>query len=195
MRAITKRTVAFTAAVAGFALIGSGCHANKSSETTSSASSAMSSAASSATSAMSSAASSATSAISSAVAGGTTTIPGAKGTSYTVEGPILARYQTLTAAQLKDLGKPFDNQHPTKDDSGVYQQFDGGVLIYRTGSPVYFVWGKIRDQWNKLDGSQGKLGYPTSDEQILPDGSFKSVFEHGTVTFKTGDMNAAVTMS
>jgi uncharacterized protein with LGFP repeats len=187
MRAITKRTVAFTAAIAGFALIGSGCHASKSSETASSASSAMSSAASSATSA--------TSATSSAVAGATTTIPGANGTSYTVEGPILAKYQTLTDAQLKDLGKPFDNQHPTKDGSGVYQQFDGGVLIYRNGSPVYFVWGKIRDQWNKLDASQGKLGYPTSDEQILPDGSFKSVFEHGTVTFKTGDTDATVTMS
>jgi uncharacterized protein with LGFP repeats len=144
---------------------------------------------------MSSAASSATSAISSGVAGATTTIPGANGTSYTVEGPILAKYQTLTDAQLKDLGKPFDNQHPTKDGSGVYQQFDGGVLIYRTGGQVYFVWGKIRDQWNKLDASQGKLGYPTSDEQILPDGSFKSVFEHGTVTFKTGDTDATVTMS
>ena len=112
-----------------------------------------------------------------------------------MEGPILAKYQTLTDAQLKDLGKPYDNEKKTGDGSGVYQQFDGGVLIYRTGSPVYFVWGKIRDQWNKLDGSQGKLGYPTSDEQILPDGSFKSVFEHGTVTYKTGDTDATVTMS
>ena len=188
MRSITKRTVAFTAAIAGFALIGSGCHATKAGDTASSA-------ASSAASAMSSAASSATSAVSSAVAGTTTTIPGTNGTSYTVEGPILAKYQTLTDAQLKDLGKPFDSQHPTKDGSGVYQQFDGGVLIYRTGSPVYFVWGKIRDQWNKLDASQGKLGYPTSDEQILPDGSFKSVFEHGTVTFNTGDPDATVTLN
>ena len=184
MRSITKRTVAFTAAIAGFALIGSGCHATKSSDTSSSSASATSS----------SAASSATSATSSASAS-TTTIPGTNGTPYTVEGPILAKYQTLTDAQLKDLGKPFDSQHPTKDGSGVYQQFDGGVLIYRTGSPVYFVWGKIRDQWNKLDASQGKLGYPTSDEQILPDGSFKSVFEHGTVTFKTGDPDATVTLN
>jgi uncharacterized protein with LGFP repeats len=184
MRAITKRTAAFTAAIAGFALIGSGCHANKSSESTTSAT----------TSATSSVTSSAagTSATSAAP---TTTITGGNGTPYTVEGPILAKYQTLNDAQLKDLGKPFDNQHATKDGSGVYQQFDGGVLIYRNGSPVYFVWGKIRDQWNKLDASQGKLGYPTSDEQILPDGSFKSVFEHGTVTFKTGDTDATVTMS
>ena len=89
---------------------------------------------------------------------------------------------------------------PKEDESPMgaswrLRWFDGGVLIYRTGSPVYFVWGKIRDQWNKLDASQGKLGYPTSDEQILPDGSFKSVFEHGTVTFKTGDPDATVTMS
>ena len=182
MREITKRTVAFSAAVAGFALIGSGCHATKSTEATNSAT----------TSAMSSSMMSSSPTTS---AGATTTIPGANGTPYTVEGPILAKYQTLTEAQLKDLGKPFDNQHPTKDGSGVYQQFDGGVLIYRTVSPVYFVWGKIRDQWNKLDASQGKLGYPTSDEQILPDGSFKSVFEHGTVTFKTGDTDATVTMS
>jgi uncharacterized protein with LGFP repeats len=183
MREITKRTAAFSAAIATFALVGSGCHATKekAGEVSSSASSVISSATPGAAAPTS--------------PGATTTIPGANGTPYTVEGPILARYQTLTDAQLKDLGKPFDNQHPTKDGSGVYQQFDGGVLVYRTGSPVYFVWGKIRDQWNKLDGSQGKLGYPTSDEQILPDGSFKSVFEHGTVTYKTGDTDATVTMS
>ena len=184
MRSMTKRAVAFTAAIAGFALIGSGCHATKASDT-----------ASSAASAMSSAASSATSAISSAVAGSTTTIPGANGTPYTVEGPILAKWQTLTDAQKKDLGAPFDNEKKTLNGTGSYQQFDGGVLIYKTGGPVYFVWGKIRDQWNKLDASQGKLGYPTADEQILPDGSFKSTFDHGTVTFKTGDPDATVTMN
>jgi uncharacterized protein with LGFP repeats len=179
---MTKRTVAFTAAIAGFALIGSGCHATKASDT-----------ASSAASAMSSAASSATSAISSAVAGSTTTIPGANGTPYTVEGPILAKWQTLTDAQKKDLGAPFDNEKKTLNGTGSYQQFDGGVLIYKTGGPVYFVWGKIRDAWNAVQASQGKLGYPTADEQILPDGSFKSTFEHGTVTWKTGDADATVT--
>ena len=107
---------------------------------------------------MSSAASSATSATSSAVAGATTTIPGANGTSYTVEGPILAKYQSLTDAQLKDLGNRSTTSITTKDGSGVYQQFDGGVLIYRTGSPVYFVWGKIRDAWNAVAGFAGQAG-------------------------------------
>ena len=120
---------------------------------------------------------------------------GANGTAYTVEGPILAKYESLSDAQRKDLGAPFDNEKKTLDGSGVYQQFDGGVLIYRTGSPVYFVWGKIRDAWNANQGSQGKLGYPTADEQILPDGSFKSTFEHGTITWKPGDEKATVSYS
>ena len=185
MRAITKRTVAFTAAIAGFALIGSGCHANKSNEATSS----------STTSAMSSSMMS-SSASSSAAAGPTSTqIPGANGTPYTVQGPILAKYQSLTADQLKDLGKPYDNELKTKDGTGSYQQFDGGVLIYKNGGSVYFVWGKIRDAWNAVQASQGKLGYPTSDETVQPDGSYKSTFEHGTVTWKTGDPDATVTMS
>jgi uncharacterized protein with LGFP repeats len=184
MRAITKRTLVYTAAIAAFALIAAGCHATKSNESTSSptapAMSAMSSAA-----AMPSATSAAPS----------TTINGANGTPYTVEGPILARYQSLTDAQKKDLGAPYTNEAKTGDGSGVFQQFDGGVLIYRTGSPVYFVWGKIRDAWNANQGSQGKLGYPTADEQVQPDGSFKSTFEHGTITWKTGDPEATVTTS
>jgi len=136
------------------------------------------------------------SASSSAAAGPTSTqIPGANGTPYTVQGPILAKYQSLTADQLKDLGKPYDNELKTKDGTGSYQQFDGGVLIYKNGGPVYFVWGKIRDAWNAVQASQGKLGYPTADETKEPDGSYKSTFEHGTITWKEGDEKATVTMS
>jgi uncharacterized protein with LGFP repeats len=187
MRAVTKRTASFSVAIAVFALIGAGCHqANKSGQTTSSASS------SSAESSSSSAAMSTSMAM---PAPSSTQINGANGTPYTVEGPILAKWETLTDAQKKDLGAPYDNEKKTLDNSGVYQQFDGGVLIYRTGSPVFFVWGKIRDAWNANQASQGKLGYPTADEQAEPDGTFKSTFEHGTITWKTGDADATVTVS
>jgi uncharacterized protein with LGFP repeats len=69
------------------------------------------------------------------------------------------------------------------------------VLIYRNGSPVYLVWGKIRDAWNAHQASQGQLGYPTADETKEPDGTYKSTFEHGTITWKTGDAEATVTTS
>jgi uncharacterized protein with LGFP repeats len=187
MRAITKRTAAFSIGIAVFALVGVGCHkATNSSQASSSATS-------SSASAMTSSAAAEPS--TTAAAPSSTQIAGKNGTEYTVEGPILAKWETLNDAQKKDLGAPYDNQKNTGDNSGVYQQFDGGVLIYRNGGPVYFVWGKIRDAWNDNQGSQGKLGYPTADEVTEPDGSFKSTFEHGTITWKPGDAQATVTTS
>jgi uncharacterized protein with LGFP repeats len=187
MRAITKRTASFSIGIAVFALVGVGCHKETNSGQTSS------SATSSSASAMTSSAAAEPS--TSAAAPTSTQIPGKNGTEYTVEGPILAKWETLTDAQKKDLGAPYDNQKNTLDNSGVYQQYDGGVLIYKNGGPVYFVWGKIRDAWNANQASQGKLGYPTADEQMEPDGSLKSTFEHGTITFKAGDADATVTTS
>ncbi|MDT7721769.1 MAG: hypothetical protein QOE94_2780 [Mycobacterium sp.] len=187
MRAVTKRTASFSVAIAVFALIGAGCHqANKSGQTTSSASS---------SSAASSSSPAAMSPSMTMPAPSSTQINGANGTPYTVEGPILAKWETLTDAQKKDLGAPYDNQKNTLDNSGVYQQFVDGVLIYRNGGPVYFVWGKIRDAWNDNQASQGKLGYPTTDEVQEPDGTYKSTFEHGTITWKSGDEKATVTTS
>jgi uncharacterized protein with LGFP repeats len=188
MHAMNKRTASFSIAIAAFALIGAGCnHQSNSGQSTSSATS--SSAAESTTSAA------AMSPGTSAAAPSTTQIAGKNGTMYTVEGPILAKWDTLNDEQKKDLGAPYDNQKNTLDNSGVYQQFDGGVMIYRNGGPVYFVWGKIRDAWNDNQASQGKLGYPTADEVKEPDGTYKSTFEHGTVTWKEGDEKATVTFS
>jgi len=186
MRAISKRTASFSAAIAVFALIGAGCHQSNNSSSSSSA-------ASSSASAMTSSAAAEPS--TSAAAPTSTQIAGKNGTEYTVEGPILAKWETLTDEQKKDLGAPYDNQKPTADNTGVYQQYDGGVLIYKNGGPVYFVWGKIRDAWNDVQASQGKLGYPTSDETKEPDGTYKSTFDHGTVTWKEGDEKATVTTS
>lgn len=186
MRAITKRTASFSIGIAVFALVGVGCNQTNSGQTTSSASSSPSSATTSSAAAEPS---------TTAAAPTSTQIAGKNGTEYTVEGPILAKWETLNDAQKKDLGAPYDNQKNTADNSGVYQQFDGGVLIYRNGGPVYFVWGKIRDAWNDNQASQGKLGYPTADEQTEPDGTYKSTFEHGTITWKTGDEKATVTTS
>jgi hypothetical protein len=186
MRAVTKRTASFSVALAVFALVGAGCHQSDNKSSTSSSSASSSAMSSSAAAGPTSGA---------AAAPSSTQIPGKNGTEYTVEGPILAKWETLTDEQKKDLGAPFDNQKTTLDNTGVYQQYDDGVLIYKNGGPVYLVWGKIRDAWNDAQASQGKLGYPTSDETKEPDGSYKSTFEHGTVTWKDGDEKAIVIVS
>ncbi len=117
---------------------------------------------------------------------------GANGAVYTVSGPILDKYNSLDDKAKKDLGPPTHEQ-VTNMDGGIWQTFDGGVIISKT--QAYVVWGKIRDAWNALGGSQGKLGYPTSDEVDTPDGQKKTTFEHGTVTWKPGDAQATVSYS
>ncbi|ABK68065.1 MULTISPECIES: LGFP repeat-containing protein [Mycobacterium avium complex (MAC)] len=190
MREITKRTAAFSVALAAFALIGGACSkSNNAGQTTSPASS---SATSSATSGTSGTSASAAPSESTGTSGApsSTQINGANGTPYTVEGPILAKYNALDDKARKDLGAPTGNEQKNPD-GGVYQQFDGGVIVSKT--QAYVVWGKIRDKWNQLGGSQGQLGYPTSDEVDTPDGAKKSTFEHGTITWKPGDAEATVT--
>jgi uncharacterized protein with LGFP repeats len=179
MRAITKRTAAFSAAIAGVALIGAGCQQAKDK-----AGQAMNSLTSSASSAPA-----APSATTSENAPSSTQIAGANGTEYTVQGPILEKYNALEQAAKTDLGKPTGNEETTPD-GGVFQQFEGGVIVHQTQS--YVVWGKIRDKWNELGGSQGKLGYPTSDETDAANGAKKQTFQHGTVTWKPGDAEATV---
>jgi uncharacterized protein with LGFP repeats len=183
MRATTKRTAVFSAAIAGFALIGAGCtHATKSGETTTPAT----------TSVTSSATPGAAAPTGPSAAPSTTQMTGANGTAYTVSGPILDKYNSLDEKARKDLGAPTHDQ-VTNPDGGIWQTFDGGVIIYKTAAHV--VWGKIRDAWITLGGSQGQLGYPTSDEETAPDGVKKSTFEHGTITWKPGDAEAKVTPS
>jgi uncharacterized protein with LGFP repeats len=187
MRANAIRTATASVTIAAFAVVGAGCHANKSGEAGSSTAAPASSAA---TSTSGSAGTSATTTASAAAS--TTQMTGANGQPYTVQGPILTKYQSLDEKARKDLGAPKDNQQ-TNPDGGIYQQFDGGVIVYKT--QAYVVWGLIRDKWNELGGSQGKLGYPTSDELDTPDGQKKSTFEHGTITWKPGDAQATVTYS
>lgn len=175
MRTILRRTAAFSAAIAGVALIGTGCgHTTKSSGSTASTTTISASA----------------SAMASTSAAPTTTqMTGANGAVYTIEGPILSKYEALPPSAKNDLGAPTGDQQKNPD-GGVYQQFAGGAIVYKT--QAYVVWGKIRDKWNQVGGSQGQLGYPTSDETTTPDGTKKSTFEHGAVTWKPGDTDAVL---
>ncbi|BBX13851.1 MULTISPECIES: LGFP repeat-containing protein [Mycobacteriaceae] len=185
MRKATQRAAAVSAAVLGLALIGTGCSSTK--EKTSEALSSASSVASSASSVISSAV---TTPAEESGAASSTEMTGADGKEYTVAGPILAKLDSLDAAAKQSLGEPTGAEQKNPD-GGVYQQFDGGVIVHTTRS--YVVWGKIRDKWNELGGSQGKLGYPTSDETTNADGTKQTTFEHGVVTWKDGDPEATVT--
>jgi uncharacterized protein with LGFP repeats len=164
MRSIAKRTVVLSAATAAVALIGAGCsHTTKAGQTASSAPSSVTSAIATGPS---------------AAAPTSTQIAGANGTEYTVEGPILAKYQSLDAATRKALGAPTGNEDKHAD--GGFQVFDGGAICVH-GSGAYVVLGKIRDKWNALGGMDGKLGFPTGDQDTHPDGGGFQEFDGGAI--------------
>ena len=98
---------------------------------------------------------------------------------YTVEGPILAKYLSLDAAKRKALGAPTGNEdkHP---DGGGFQEFDGGAICVH-GTNAFVILGKIRDKWNALGGMDGKLGFPTGDEDTHPDGGGFQEFDGGAI--------------
>lgn len=123
------------------------------------------------------------SAESSAAAAPSTTMLGADGVEYTVSGSLLEKYSAANTSQKADLGPPLGAEKVNPD--GKYQWFVGGVIIQKTGNPPYIVWGEIRNKWNELGGSQGVLGYPTSDE-IDIDGVKVSTFENGSIIFEDG---------
>nr|WP_245546027.1 protein kinase [Nocardia higoensis] len=120
---------------------------------------------------------------SSTVAIDSTTMRGADGVEYTISGSLLDKYSAANASQKADLGPPLGAEKANPD--GKYQWFVGGVIIQKNGSPAHIVWGEIRNKWNELGGSQGALGYPTSDEIEVGDAKV-STFEKGSITFEDG---------
>lgn len=123
-----------------------------------------------------------TSSVSSSVVPSTTMI-GADRATYTVSGGLYEKLQSLTESQKVDLGPPLGAEKINPD--GKYQWFVGGVIIQKTGESPHVVWGEIRKKWNELGGSQGQLGYPTSDELKIGNARVSS-FEHGTITYENG---------
>ena len=179
MHQATKRTAAFTAAIAAVALIGAGCSDDDKDKASDSASATTSHAMSGSHETTTGTA-----------AAGETKVKGADGVEYTVTGDIYTKYNAATDAAKTALGAPKGEQQKNPD-GGVFQQFDGGVIVVHNGKS-YITWGLIRDKWNELGGSQGQLGYPTSDETDTPDGKKQTTFEKGTVTWTPGETTAVV---
>ncbi|WP_280500473.1 LGFP repeat-containing protein [Nocardia farcinica] len=67
------------------------------------------------------------------------------------------------------LGYPRSDELVNGDNLGRRQEFDGGT-IYWMINEAYYVTGAIRDRWSQLGSEMGSLGYPVTDEVVLPDG-------------------------
>lgn len=96
-----------------------------------------------------------------------------------VKGKLNEAYQKMGSSGSV-LGLPLDEEHPTRDKRGFYQDFQGGRLYWSFQTGAHWVRGTILQKYKELGYSSGKLGWPTSDEQRTKKGAV-SQFEHGRI--------------
>ncbi len=184
MHQVVRRTVGGAAALALAALVVAGCSNDNDDDSASSSVSVSASADANAAS---------------------VDLTAADGTKVALTGALAEKFKTATEKQQTDLGKPLTGPDAagTSESGVMFQQFDGGVITAKPGSPAYITWGKIRDAWNvKRDatgkpaadgkaGSNGPLGTATSDE--TDEGDMKvSTFEHGKITYMNDKVEVTV---
>jgi M6 family metalloprotease-like protein len=88
---------------------------------------------------------------------------------HEIHGAIRSKWLSL-GGPADFLGYPLTDELRVGVDSvGRYNDFQGGSIYWSPASGAYEVHGLIRDKWLSLGGPDGSfLGYPLSDETILP---------------------------
>ncbi|WP_052280503.1 YiiX/YebB-like N1pC/P60 family cysteine hydrolase [Nocardia vulneris] len=79
------------------------------------------------------------------------------------------------------LGYPTSDEAVNPDGVGRRQYFQGGTIYWKLNE-AYYVAGAIRDKWGETGWEGGWLGYPSTDETVLPDGQGRmNRFQSGVI--------------
>jgi len=107
---------------------------------------------------------------------------------HEVHGLIRDKWRSL-GAEPETFGYPASDERFAADGVGRASWFTGGIVYWHPAVGAWEVHGDILAKYVSLGGPAGVLGYPTSDEQVAPDGIARfSTFERGAIywTFATG---------
>ena len=105
---------------------------------------------------------------------------------YWVRGEIAKKYGLVDTVNSK-LGAPVGNEELIQ--GGALQRFEEGSIYWSpaTGANMIFN-GPIRDAWGEAGWETGKYGFPAKDQEKIPAGGEKVVFEHGTISQVNGNI-------
>ncbi|EPD68441.1 hypothetical protein HMPREF1219_01622 [Corynebacterium pyruviciproducens ATCC BAA-1742] len=105
---------------------------------------------------------------------------------YWVRGEIAKKYGLVDTVNSK-LGAPVGNEELI--NGGALQRFEQGSIYWspKTGANMIFN-GDIRDAWGRAGWENGKYGFPAKDQEPIPAGGEKVVFEHGTISQVNGNI-------
>ncbi|GGH93396.1 S8 family serine peptidase [Arthrobacter liuii] len=85
------------------------------------------------------------------------------------------------------LGYPVTDEVAGLRDGGVYQNYQGGAIIWSPATGAHLSVGAIRSFWASTGFESGRLGYPTSDEYPTGnDGSVAQNYQGGVIHFTPG---------
>ena len=112
---------------------------------------------------------------------------------HEVHGAIRDKWTSLGSES--GYGYPITDEVVAPDGRGRYNHFEGGRSIYWTPQTgAHAIFGAIRGKWADLGWENGRLGYPTTDEQGTADGFWRfNHFEHGSIfwSIETGAVDYA----
>ena len=99
-------------------------------------------------------------------------------------GQILARYDAL-GAEGSVLGFPVTGELVTPNLQGRATHFERGSVYWSPRSGAHAVVGAIRDRWGQIGWENSALGFPVSEEYVVPGGRAQD-FQYGSITWTPG---------
>ncbi|KRE73224.1 hypothetical protein ASG79_03645 [Arthrobacter sp. Soil761] len=85
------------------------------------------------------------------------------------------------------LGYPVSNEVGGLRDGGVYQNYQGGAIVWSPATGAHMSVGGIRSIWASTGYESGRLGYPTSDEYSTGnDGGVAQNYQGGVIHWSPG---------
>lgn len=102
---------------------------------------------------------------------------------YRLSGAVLEEYHEV-GGQAGPLGMPTSDEVDAPN-GGRVSTFEHGAIYWMPETGAHAVWGDIRDAWEREGGAGGRLGYPTSDERMVPGGRERD-FQNGTIRYVHG---------
>lgn len=79
------------------------------------------------------------------------------------------------------LGYPTSNEVSGLRNGGVYQNYQGGAIIWTPSTGGFISMGGIRSIWGSTGYENGRLGYPTSNEYVTSPGHVSQNYQGGII--------------
>lgn len=111
-------------------------------------------------------------------------------TAFPMYGAIGAKWNEMGGARSR-MGNPVGSQFGGLKNGGAAQYFQGGAIVWSPATGAKISVGAIRSVWLSTGATNGKLGYPKTDEYAISGGA-RQDYEGGYVTWEARTGRTAV---